>query len=94
MVPGPGILLFCINQPEGTSVVILSNPSAGGVQPGVGLGNGHAPAVTVTLSTVQPEPDTLQSLAIRNRSLTVSPASDAGRSAMVVTKPLEFPVHA
>ena len=38
MVPGPGWLLFCMNQPVGTNEVTSSKGCVNGVQTGVGVG--------------------------------------------------------
>jgi hypothetical protein len=48
VVPGPGWLLFCMNHPAGTKVVISLNPSwVGGIGVQTGVGSGVAVGVGV-----------------------------------------------
>ena len=49
---------------------------------------------TLTVSTYQPVPATLESVPRRQRNWTFPPAAEAGRLAVVVTKPPELPVQA
>jgi hypothetical protein len=50
--------------------------------------------VSETLSIRQPVPATEVSLPIRQRSTTLWPAAADGRLTVVVTKPLDVPLHA
>jgi hypothetical protein len=66
-----------------------------GVEVGGGVGVGHGiGSVPVMVSTRQPVPAPLQSVARRKRKTTFWPLAAGGRLIDVVIYPLEFPVHA